>query len=165
MNGIRSSLPCQVTLRVGVIAGTLATLIQILLWLTFTDQFPSILYRDARLTAALVLGKSVLPPPVTFDFGVMLVATVIHFTLSIAYAAALTTLAARQGIIKALVSGISFGVVLYLVNLYGFTAIFPWFVQARGWITLIAHVAFGVTAILAYRWLNISNVQSPPNVH
>jgi len=51
------------------------------------------------------------------------------------------------------------GVALYIVNLYGFTVIFPWFAQARGWITLIVHAVFCVTAILAYqwfyRWLNL----------
>jgi hypothetical protein len=60
------------TIWAGVIAGTLATLIQVLLWLIFTDDFSAILFRDARLTAALVLGASVLPPPATFDAGVML---------------------------------------------------------------------------------------------
>ena len=38
----------------GVIAGTSATLVQVLLWLVSTDAFPAILFRDARLTAAPV---------------------------------------------------------------------------------------------------------------
>jgi hypothetical protein len=37
----------------------------------------------------LVLEKQVLPPPATFDAGVMLTATLMHFTLSVAYAALL----------------------------------------------------------------------------
>jgi hypothetical protein len=149
----------------GVMAGVISTLIQILLWLIFTDDFPSILYRDARLTAAMVLGGSVLPPPATFDVGVMLTATLIHFMLSIAYAALLALAAARLDTIPALLAGVGFGAALYAVNIYGFTAIFPWFAQTRGWITLIAHVVFGLTAISVYQWLEISNVRSQPEVH
>ena len=47
----------------GIVAGVLATLVQVLLWLVFTDDFMALLLRDARLTAALVLGQKVLPPP------------------------------------------------------------------------------------------------------
>ena len=149
----------RATVWAGVIAGTLATLVQALLWLAFTDDFPAILFLDARLTAALLLGGSVLPPPATFDAGIMLAATLVHFALSIAYAALLARLAARFAGIPPLATGAAFGVALYIVNLYGFTAIFPWFVQARGWITLIAHGVFGMAAISAYRWLQVSNAR------
>ncbi len=155
----------QVTIWAGVIAGTFATLIQVLLWLAFTDDFPSILFRDARLTAALILGGSVLPPPATFDVGVMLVATLIHFILSIAYTAVLAALAARLAAVTALLAGIGFGIALYLLNLYGFTLIFPWFAQARGWIALLAHGVFGITAISAYRYLNVNNARSQADEH
>lgn len=153
------------TIWAGVFAGTISTLIQVLLWLIFTDDFPAILFRDARLTATLLLGVSVLPPPTTFDIGAMLTATLIHFTLSIIYAAVLAALTTRLDAIAAFWAGLSFGIALYMVNLYGFTAIFPWFAQARGWITLIAHGVFGVAAIAAYRWRDISNARSRPNAH
>jgi len=153
----------------GVIAGIASTLIEILLWLIFTDDFPAILYRDARLTAAMALGSSVLSPAATFDVGVMLMATLIHFMISIACAVLLALVTARLDTILAPLAGIGFGIALYVVNLYGFTAIFPWFAQTRGWITLIAHGVFGLTAILAYRWLAFSvpfsNEQSQPGVH
>lgn len=157
--GINRQSGWRATIWAGVIAGTLATLIQVLLWLVFTDDFPAILFRDARLTAALVLGGSVLPPPATFDAGIMLASTLVHFALSIAYAALLAPLTVRLGSISALLAGTVFGVALYIVNLYGFTAIFPWFAQARGWITLIAHGVFGVTVISVYRCLSVSNAR------
>ena len=37
----------------GVAAGIVSTLAQIALWLIFSDAFPAILFRDARLTAAI----------------------------------------------------------------------------------------------------------------
>jgi hypothetical protein len=138
----------------GVAAGILATLVQLLLWLAFTGDFPALLFRDVRLTAALLLGSSILPPPATFDMTAMLVATLIHFVLSIAYAAMLTALTVRLGTMAALMAGVGFGLALYVVNLYGFTLVFPWFAQARGWIAVIAHIVFGLSAVLAYRSLH-----------
>jgi hypothetical protein len=153
----------------GVMAGIASTLIEIMLWLIFTDDFPAILYRDARLTAAMVLGSSVLSPAATFDVGVMLMATLIHFMISITCAVLLALFTARLDIIPAPLAGIGFGIALYVVNLYGFTAIFPWFAQTRGWITLIAHGVFGLTAILVYRWLifsaRFSNARSQPRMY
>ena len=44
---------------------------------------------------------------------------------------------------------------LYFVNLYGFTFIFPWFTRARGGITLAVHLVFGMVVMLTYRWLGV----------
>lgn len=143
----------------GASAGVLSTLLQVVLWLVFTDEFPAVLFRDARLTAALLLGNSVLPPPATFDAGVMLAATVIHFALSMVYAALLLALAARLNGAQALLAGGIFGVALYAVNLYGFTAIFPWFAQARSWIALFAHVAFGLAVVATCRLPGFRNAR------
>lgn len=108
------------------------------------------LLRDARLTAALLLGSAVLPPPATFDINVMLVATAIHFMLSILYAAVLLPWA-RVRLVASLSIGTAFGMALYFLNLHGFTAIFPWFAEARGGITLAVHVVFGMAVMLMYR--------------
>jgi len=34
--------------------------------------------------------------------------------------------------------------------MYGFTLVYPWFEQARDWITVVAHVVFGVVAAAAW---------------
>jgi hypothetical protein len=41
---------------------------------------------------------------------------------------------------------------LYALNMYGFTALFPWFIATRDWITLCAHIVFGASCTLACRW-------------
>ncbi|HEY5993405.1 MAG TPA: sodium:proline symporter [Gallionellaceae bacterium] len=146
----------------GVAAGIVSTLAQLLLWLVLTDEFPAALFRDARLTAALVLGVRVLAPPATFDAVVWLVATLVHFSLSIGYAALLATFAMRFGNAASLLAGAGFGVALYAVNLHGFTEMFPWFAQARGWITVAAHALFGMTAIWVFRRLYFRNARSQP---
>jgi len=137
----------------GIAAGVSSALAQILLWVLFTDTFPSVLFRDARLTAAILMGRDVLPPPATFAPAIMLVAACIHFALSIAYGVVVAIMTSRTGTGTAISIGAGFGALLYVVNLYGFTAIFPWFVEVRDWITLAAHLVFGATAAATYKAL------------
>jgi hypothetical protein len=149
------------TLSAGITAAVISTVVQVFLWATLTDSLPGVLWRDARLAAAIVLGPSTLHPPEGFDAQIALVATLVHFALSIAYTVALAALIGRLGIVSSLIAGALFGLALYAINLYGFTAIFPWFTVARGGITLAAHLAFGLSAgamycLLKSRWVEAS---------
>jgi hypothetical protein len=137
----------------GIVAGVVATGVQIFLWLVFTDALPHIFYRDARLTAAILLGQGVLPPPATFDWKVMTVATIIHFAISIAYSLILARLLSRIGTTLSLLAGSIYGLMIYTVNMYGVTTIFPWFSEARDWITVVTHVVFGVSLAGTYKAL------------
>ncbi len=138
----------------GVAAGIVSTLAQIALWLIFSDAFPAILFRDARLTAAIVMGRGVLPPPASFDWRVMLAATLVHFALSMLYGLILSWLMSRLATPLSTIVGAAFGLILYAANMYGFTVVFPWFEAARDWITLASHLVFGVVAALVYRALS-----------
>jgi hypothetical protein len=140
-------------------AGTLSTLAQIVLWIAFTDAFPDILARDARLAAALLLGQRVLPPPATFDATVMIAATVVHGVLSLAYTGVIALLVQRRPPAVTAAVGAVFGGALYLVNMYGFTWVFPWFAAARDWITAAAHLAFGISGAVVYRWCAMRHVR------
>lgn len=137
----------------GVIAGIVATVAQVILWWAFTDELPWILYRDARLTAAVVMGTAVLPPPSTFDLKVMMVATGIHTGLSVVYSLILVFAIHRLPMQGALLAGLVFGLILYVVNMYGMTVMFPWFSQVRDWITVAAHVLFGISVAAVYKIL------------
>ncbi|WP_269502273.1 sodium:proline symporter [Burkholderia sp. IMCC1007] len=123
-----------------------STVIELLLWRIVGDDAIHDLLRDARLTAAIVMGRRALGSSSGFDPVIMSVATLVHASLSLAYAAVLAKAIRGLSLGSALVAGGVFGLVLYGVNLYGFTAIFPWFAQVRGGITLIAHLVFGITA-------------------
>jgi len=135
----------------GIVAGVVSTLVQIVLWVLSTDPFPAILFRDARLAAAIVAGPSMLQLPEASNAYVMLIATVVHFALSIAFAAALSALVVRCSMPQALARGAVFGAALYGLNLHLMTFAFPWFEVSRGAITLAAHVAFGVSAAAVLR--------------
>lgn len=137
----------------GFAAGIVATAVEIVLWSVFSDALPGILFRDAHFAAAIVMGREVLPPPASFDWRVMLVATLVHFALSVAYGLMLSRLISRLRILSSLLAGAAFGLFLYAINMYGFTTVFPWFEATRDWITLVTHVAFGMVAAGTYRAL------------
>ena len=150
----RSSPNWRAAIYAGIAAGIIATVIQILLWWAFRDVLPWIVYRDARLTAAMVLGRGVLAPPASFDWMVMCVATAIHFALSIIYSLVLAWFISRCGLLFALLAGVVYGLVLYGINMYGFTLLFPWFAEVRDWITVATHTAFGISAAGIYKVLS-----------
>ena len=103
-----------------------------------------------RMMAAILLGKGVLPPPATFDAGIVMVAMALHLVLSAVYGGGFSLVVSRLSKGVALATGAVGGLVLYLVNFYGFTAVFPWFAMARTPITIFTHIVFGLVAVWAY---------------
>jgi hypothetical protein len=106
-----------------------------------------------RMMGAIVLGRDVLPPPATFDMGAVAAAMLVHFPLSILYASVLALALERLSLWPALLAGAAFGLAIYFINFYGFTALFPWFADARGAGSLGGHVAFGLVLAFAYKKL------------
>lgn len=147
----RGRIDPALALVAGIGAGVIATVIQLVLWWLAAMPIPETLFRDARLTAAMVLGGGVLPPPSTAQWDILLVATLIHFALSFGYALAPSHLASQLRTGPALLAGAVYGLTIYVVNMYGFTALFPWFAVARDWVTLATHIVFGVTLVAGCR--------------
>jgi hypothetical protein len=135
----------------GIAAGVVATLVQIALWWAASELLSAMLFRDARLTAAILIGPRVLPPPATFDWSIMLVATLVHFSLSIVYGLTLSVFISRLSTPLSLLAGAVFGLFLYALNMYGFTFLYPWFAAARNWITATTHVVFGLVIVAIYK--------------
>lgn len=138
----------------GTIAGMVATAVQIASWWSASYPLPQMLWRDTRLAAAILLGPAILPPPMTFDWRALGAATLIHLALSIVYGLILAPLLSRLKHVPARAMGAAFGLLLYAINMYGFTLLFPWFDASRNWITVIAHLAFGIAAATVYRKLS-----------
>ena len=138
----------------GFVAGFLATGAEIVLWALFTDALPGIFFRDARFAAAIPLGRDALSGTANADWDVWVVATLVHLALSVAYASILGLLIRRLSLYSCLLAGAAFGLVLFAINMYGFTTLFPWFEAARDWITATAHVVFGVAAAGVYAVLS-----------
>lgn len=106
-----------------------------------------------RMMAAIVMGKEVLPPPATFDMGIVMMAMLVHFILSIVLAAIFAPFMTTLGMPMSLLVGVVFGLVVYTVNFYGFTALFPWFAMARNMVTIVSHAIFGLALAWAYKTL------------
>lgn len=104
-----------------------------------------------RMIAAIVMGEGVLPPPATFDLGVLMAAMAVHFMLSIAIGVGFALIASRFGWLMAVILGAVIGLALYVVNFYGMTAVFPWFAMARNTISIASHIAFGLVLALSFK--------------
>ena len=145
-------LDARAAIVAGLAAGTLASVAQIALW-WFVGASPLLrLWRDARLTAAIVLGAGALSAAGNPAL-VMSTATLLHYGLSGVYALLLAWIIGARSWRAALTIGIAFGMALFVINLYGFTLMFPWFAAVRDWITLVAHGVFGLSAAACYRAL------------
>lgn len=131
----------------GVIAGAVFLILEMVMVPLFAGGSP---WGPPRMIGAIVLGQGVLPPPATFALGVVLVALIVHFVLSIVYALGLAWVVRAMAHGTAVLLGGAGGLVLYFVNFYLFTAVFPWFAQARNWIGIFAHIVFGLVAVWAY---------------
>lgn len=134
----------------GVIAGLLFLVLEMLMVSLFLDGSP---WGPPRAIGAIILGKEVLPPPATFDFGVVMVALVLHLILSIIYAIITAFIIRNMSFGVALAVGAVIGLAIYFVNFYVMTGIFPWFAMSRNWVSIFSHVIFGIGAAWAYKGL------------
>ncbi len=134
--------------KAGLAGGLIFLILEMVMVPLFLDGSP---WGPPRMIGAMALGQGVLPPPATFDLVTVMVAMIVHFVLSVVYALVLASVLARVGTGAALAIGAGFGLLLYLVNFYGFTAIFPWFAMARNWVSIFSHIVFGVATAWAYR--------------
>lgn len=127
----------------GLIAGLIFMMLEMGLVGTVGGQSP---WGPPRMIAAMIMGKDVLPPPASFDMGVMMVAMMIHFPLSIIYAVVLGWAIShwRMTLMTSLIVGTIYGLLIYFVDFYLMTAIFPWFAMARGGISIFAHAMYGL---------------------
>lgn len=112
------------------------------------------IWEPPRMMAAIVMGEGVLPPPASYSPGIVAVAMVVHFVLSIIYAIVLAAIFQWWPMPMWLAVGIGalFALVIFVVNFYGFTELaFPWFAMARNWITVVSHLVFGVVLAGSYK--------------
>ncbi|MEW6612579.1 MAG: hypothetical protein AB1409_07560 [Pseudomonadota bacterium] len=135
----------------GIIAGIVFLVLEMLLVPLFVPGTTP--WTPVRMVGAIALGQDALPPPHTFSLTVFLAAALVHFALSIIYALIGAYLIFRLDTWAALLVGVVGGLLTYYVNFYGFTGLFPWFAEARNWISILTHIAFGVSGAWAYKEL------------
>lgn len=106
-----------------------------------------------RMVAALVMSKDVLSPPADFNLTIDLVGMLIHFALSIIYAFIIGLIVSRTPMSIAICVGLIAGLLLYYINFYVLTNLFRWlwFRMSLNWVSLFAHVVFGVAVAWMFK--------------
>lgn len=126
----------------GVVAGVVFMMMEMMLMPLF-GLAPS-MWAPPRMIAAIGLGKSVLPPPATFDFMAVMVAMLIHFAASILFAVAVALIIRRLSIGAAIAFSIVAALLLYGFVFYVMTSgPWPWFADGRNWVNVLTHIVFG----------------------
>lgn len=149
-------LDAKATVWAGLVAGVVFMMLEMILVATVGGGSP---WGPPRMIAAILMGRQVLPPPATFDLVVLLAAMLVHLVMAIVLAFPLAWMISRRrlSLTASLGAGAVYGVIFYLVNFYGFTALFPWFAMARTPITLISHAMFGLVLGGTYHALAVRN--------
>ncbi|CAB3796110.1 hypothetical protein [Paraburkholderia fynbosensis] len=145
----------------GVIAGAIFLILGVFLTALVTGQS---LTEPPRMIAAIILGRGALQSPHAFSVGIVLAAFIVHFALAIVLALILSLIAVSfsldSSVGMATFAGAVFGVIVYIINFYGMTQFFPWFAEARNWVSALVHIVFGIVAADMYMKLErrVSNV-------
>jgi hypothetical protein len=149
-------LDLRATLGAGLVAGAVFLALEMVLWPLLglgTAWVP------LRMIAAILLGPEVLPPPSGFHAGVLVAALLVHFSLSTVYASVFSAMRYlllhgwNQPGLAELPHGM-YGLVIYLINFYLFTGLFPWFVEARHEISVLVHLVWGLMLPWTYDTLS-----------
>lgn len=143
------TLNWKAAVSAGLIAGVVFMMLEMALVGTVGGGSP---WGPPRMIAAMGMGEGVLPPPATFDAGIMTVAMIIHLMMSILLGIVLGWVIShwRMSLATAIIAGTLFGLVVYFIDFYIMTAVFPWFAMARGAISIFAHAVFGLVLGWAY---------------
>jgi hypothetical protein len=63
---------------------------------------------------------------------------------------------------RAIAFSVALGFGLYMFNFHVMTFVFPWWATVRGWVSVLGHLLFGVTTVLAHKGL--SSIRLRPRV-
>jgi len=115
-----------------------------------------------HMIGAIALGSNAMTSPDTFDLGIIGTAVVVHMALAILYGVILAFIIARLDMGMAIAVGAIYGLALYIVNFYVFTKWFPWFADARDWISIFTHLVQGGLWVYLYKLLDRRTVNVTP---
>lgn len=155
MKNARQTLRQVVDWRATFWAGLLSGAISLALNMFLTQFMLGSPWIFIRMVASIVMGAAVLPPPSTFELPLFVVGLIVHLILSIGFAAILTTIIHRWGLLVGIVGGALFGVGLYGINFFLVSYFFPWFYILRNWMFALSHLVYGALAGGIYELLEV----------
>jgi hypothetical protein len=136
-----------------VIAGLVFAVLEVVMVPLFQGKSP---WAPLHMIGAIALGPGAMASPDTFDLGVIATVVVVHMILAIIYGVILAYIVMRMDVGLAVVVGGLYGLALYFINFYGFTAWFPWFADARDWISIFTHIV--QSGLVAYLYKRLSRL-------
>jgi hypothetical protein len=142
----------------GLFSGFVMLLVSILLpWIFLGDPLLIV-----RIMASVMLGPAVISAQVGLPPGIYVVALVTHFGLSVLFALLISLIFHRWGIVVGFLGGAVIGAVVYFMNYYTFSLIFPWIFPYRNWMLLLAHIFFGALAGASYELFEDERIVDEP---
>ena len=123
-----------------VIGGLVFAALEVLMVALFQGKSP---WAPLHMIGAIALGPTAMTSPDTFDLGVISTAVVWRMALAVLYGVVLAFVIVRLDMGMAIAIGAICGLALYLANFYVFTKWFPWFADARDWISIFTHLVQG----------------------
>ena len=141
-----------IDVKAALLAGLLAGVVDLALLAASAWAQGDNVWVNMRMTAAILMGTGVLPPPATFDPLLFVVSAIVHFGLSLIYGLIVARFVRKSGWAVGLMIGVAVGFGIYLVNYYVFAPLlFPWLsVQRSGLVPTLIHPVFGLVAAAAY---------------
>ncbi len=141
-----------VDVRAALLAGLTAGVVDLALLAAMALAQGQSVWVNMRMTAAILMGTGVLPPPATFDALLFGVSTVVHFGLSLIYGLIVAWLVRKSNWAMGLMIGVAVGFGIYVVNYFVFAPLlFPWLLESRGgMVSTLIHPVFGMIAAAAY---------------
>ena len=135
------------------VAGFAAGAVLMMLGMFWSHVVEGTPWLNSHRVAAILMGPQAMQSS-DFSLGIVLVALFTHYLLGVVFGLALGFVLAGlrfdSSPERALTVGALFGLVLYLLNFHVMSSAFPWFAEIRGWVTLVMHLIFGLTAAALY---------------
>jgi hypothetical protein len=134
----------------GFAAGAVLMVLELVWVAMFDAEGP---WRSSHLVAAIVLGPQTAFTS-EFNLVVVSVALATHYALGIAFGLGLALVVAllhrEDSVLSVEVVGLAFGALVYFTNFHVLTFLMPWFIEMRGWATLMAHLVCGLVVAVLY---------------
>lgn len=114
-------------------------------------------WEPLRMIGAMALGQEVLlqtsvgASVILAGVGILLVASIIYGIIGLGILRPIYPLTAIIAV------GV-YGLILYGVDFYGWSALFPWFASYRNWAIVAGHIIFGVALGISYMSLKRTRV-------